>query len=283
MTPLHIASAAGQEDVVGALLLAKADSLAKDTRGRTPLHWAAVAGHGSTIESLLSCSRESWPEEIKQYGLAAVPDSHGYLPIALAPDELLRFCLSGHDRCLQGDEVEIGRASIPGESGAAGIYRYELDRDERPVYRRSTGPGWAICWDSQTSRWGLYRERYDAACIQYQSSRNTLRCPADGWEAVSAQEPIPSFEEVLPWRGGCSLFEATPDNLKLKPHELKKVLESLPSLRPMRGLAKQPTALRVGDTTIPLPEGVASLQALIREMIRRGDLPPEPPPGCLQQ
>lgn len=274
--PLHFAAAAGHRETVHALLQAAADPCAKDCLGRTPLHLAAASGHGWAVEELLGC-QSSWP-------LADIPDLHGYLPIAFAPAEMLRFTFAS-DGALCGQAIEVGRAAAgaPGEPGAAGVYRVEGLRDGRPCYRRVAGPGWAVCWDAQTSRWGLYQERYDAGCIQYQSRENTPRCPVSGWVPVVAPEPAPVFEEVLPWRAGCCLIAATPEASRPKRHEIKKVVEALPQ---SRGQIQELT-VRVQSgpegISITLPPGAPPLEVLIQEMIRTGDLPPERPSGCLQQ
>jgi len=275
LSPLHIAAAAGQADVVKVLLDARADPLAKDVRGRTPLHWAAAGGHGWTVEVLQACDRTGWPADVQESGLASIADAHGYVPFSLLPEETLRFVCA--EEFLQGSSIEVGRLAC-GEQAAAGVYKLEGERDGKPCYRRSFGAGWAVCWDKQTSRWGLYKERYDAACIQYQNKKNTPKCPIDGWEPVIASDPVPTFEELLPWRAACGLLKATPESSRPKPHELKKIVQSLTPLT-----SDQQNVVQIGDTTITLPPGAPSLEALIAEMIRRGDLPPEPPPECLQQ
>lgn len=286
-SPLHFAAAAGHSDVVSALLSARSDPLVKDRSGRTPLHWASAAGSGFVVESLLTQEAAGSTESA-----AAAEDVYGLTALRLAPAEMLRFAGKDGDQ-VWGPIAQVGRpaAGAPGDADAAGIYAIDGFRDERPIYKRSDGrgkPGWAICWDAQTARWGVYLDRYDASCIQYQSKQDTPKCPTQGWVSVIAPDPVPAFEEYMPWRAGASLLAATPISARLKPHELKSLSDALPSIEPhhhSRALVINRT--NSGGIQIAIPEGGPPpqefLAQLIMEMIRRGDLPAEPPPGCVQQ
>jgi len=282
--PLHFAVAAGHTEVAGALIEASADILAKDGAGRTPLHWASAAGLSPMVEMLLGRAKT------KDVDITTAEDAYGFTPLRLAPPEMLRFASEDPEQ-IHGDAIEVGHPgnTPPGELAVAGIYTMQGQKDKRPLYKRSDGLGWAVCWDEQTSRWGLYREKYEAICIQYENRSNTPKCPVSGWVAVVAPDPSPSFEEVLPWRAGGALLAATDEELRPKPFELKTQASSLPALELPRGNADMVRVRRTesGGIQIALPGGELPPQEffeqLVAEMIRRGDLPPEPPPGCVQQ
>jgi len=52
--PLHYAAAANHAEVVSALLAAKADARARDSRGEQPIHWAGAKGAIESVQVLLS-------------------------------------------------------------------------------------------------------------------------------------------------------------------------------------------------------------------------------------
>lgn len=283
--PLHFAAAAGHSEVAKLLISARANTMAKDVFGRTPLHWAAAAGVAFMVEMLAF-------EQGVGSQAAALADLHGFIPLKLVSPEMLRFAANSVDDTdqIHGNAVEVGRpeGTVPGDAGAAGLYTLAGERDGKPLYKRTDGPGWAVCWDKKTSRWGLYREKYEADSIQYESKSNTAKCPARGWVPVAAADPSPSFEEALPWRVGNMLLKATPACSRPKPYDLKAIAGGLPPLdehRKKEGLQLTVSRTAAGGISITLPGGDAAptelLQLLIMEMIRRGDLPPEPPPGCV--
>mmetsp|Transcript_56860 Transcript_56860/g.163245 ORF Transcript_56860/g.163245 Transcript_56860/m.163245 type:complete len:1237 (+) Transcript_56860:1-3711(+) len=288
-TPLHFAVAAGHTEVAKSLIDAKANILAKDVFGRTPLHWACAAGLSFMVELLLKHAAAGGDDSGEQ--AAAGTDAHGFIPLRLVPPEMLRF--AGDDaEVLHGNAIEVGRpeATPPGEAAVAGLYVLEREKDGRPLYRKPDPPGWAICWDDKTARWGLYRDNYEADCIQYENKANTKKPPVKGWSSVAAADPSPSFEEALPWRVGNRLVAATPEALRPKPYDLKAMTGCLPPLEEKRkreGIQLQVARTQLGGIAITLPDGQPApqeiVELLILEMIRRGDLPPEPPPGCLQQ
>jgi len=53
-TPLHVAAAHGQDDMVRYLLNSKANVYAEDNRGHTALHAAALGGHVETVKALVA-------------------------------------------------------------------------------------------------------------------------------------------------------------------------------------------------------------------------------------
>mmetsp|Transcript_13775 Transcript_13775/g.32416 ORF Transcript_13775/g.32416 Transcript_13775/m.32416 type:complete len:2055 (+) Transcript_13775:93-6257(+) len=302
-TALHCAAAAGQGWVVEELLLRDPPVHATDAQhlnaagapsssGGTALPPATSGGTGSSAAEVTeSCNSEtdatsaggSIDDDVIDAGIAGMADMHGLMPLALAPYEMLRYVCSGGE--VQGQSIEVGRAAAgtPGEASAAGVYKIHALKDGKPSYRKDGSPSWTIYWDKLTSRWGIYHENLDAGNIQYQSKANTDRCPSTGWEAVIAPEPVPKFEEVLPWRAGISLLGATPKRHQPRPHELKKAVESLKKTQiPMSAVTISIVDSQSG-ITVGLPPGAPSVEVLIEEMIRRGDLPPEPPAGCLQQ
>jgi len=278
LSPLHVAAATGHGDIVEALLAAKADPLGKDVHGRTPLHWAASCGHGWVLENLLKYAIANLPPE----SLTAVEDVHGHIPVSLASEELMRF-VTGEGEGLHGNFVEVDRPGDSGPSGVSGIYRAQGKRNDRPIYIRRDGPGWAIYWDSNAKRWGLYRERYEAAFLQYQSKVDTPSCPKTGWELAVARDPLPVFKDVLPWRAGGALLEATPASLRPKPHVLRQIVQALPPLASTEAGVLNINLGELGTDARSFQTYLQALDALIQEMVRRGDLPSEAPPGCLQQ
>jgi len=278
--PLHFAAAGGHREVVSQLLDVKAEVTVRDSVGRTPLHWACASGNSFMVELLL---KHAPPESV------ADPDAHGFLPWKLVPGEMLRF--SPEDRAeIHGNAVEVGRMVAPGEAGVAGLYILDGDHNKKPLYKKTDPPGWAIGWDDKTNRWCIYKEKYEADCIQYVNKAKSKKCPVNGWTSVAALDPPPSFEEAFPWRVGNMLIDKMPEKSRPRPYDLKSVAGGLPPLevkKTTRRLALTIARAANGGITLLLPGGEPApselVQLLILEMIRRGDLPAEPPQGCVQQ
>jgi len=291
-TALHCAAAAGQGWVVEVLLerdppqhpylptmSGGSASASSSSRAPAPLE---VSESGNS-ETDAASAAGSLDEDIAEAGIAGIADKHGLMPLALAPFEMLRYACSPGE--LQGQSIEVGRqaAGAPGEPAAAGIYKIHALRDGKPSYRKDGNIGWTIYWDKLTSRWGIYQESLDAGNIQYQRKSSSDRCPSSGWEAVIAPDPVPAFEEVLPWRAGTNLLAATPRRYQPKPHDLKKAVDALKKNHVQLSTVTISIVDAQSGITVGLPPGAPSVEVLIEEMIRRGDLPPEPPSGCLQQ
>ncbi len=77
-TPLHLAAADGNTEVVKLLLEKRADMTSKNRYGNTPLHLAACNGHTESVKAILAAVKDT-PELLKLVVFA--PSKNGYTPL----------------------------------------------------------------------------------------------------------------------------------------------------------------------------------------------------------
>eukprot|EP00903_Cladosiphon_okamuranus_P012043 g11308.t1 len=80
-TPLHVAVERGDEGILSALLLAKADKDARDVNGETPLIWAVRMGRLAIVETLLEAGADCNIRRADTYSALDLATELGQIPI----------------------------------------------------------------------------------------------------------------------------------------------------------------------------------------------------------
>lgn len=305
-TALHYAAACGRTAAAKALLEAGALATAEDSRGLLPLHWASLMGHGKLVEELLAAGSS-----------ADAADSSGRVALSLLPTEFLRYAfvcdgtegdvdaaagsseVSTDEFIVQNGGSEEKPPPQPGARLPFGRYCRDGEASGRPRYRRMAPDGSCRVGWSEEHGWAMYH----GSELLCRSEATTRRCPRIGWTWVQPPEgdgsaPPPVVLEELPWRAGNALLAATP--IALRPPHVRAAVEALPKRQPRVAAPGAPVVtLSIGgpdgqtrEIHMPAPGSVVTgaggmvhppFELLMQEMVRRGEMPPEPPAQCTHQ